>query len=72
MKGTIKRDILPENFDSLETFWEFWDNHSSADYEDLMVPVEAEIDLSSSKIYCAIAKKARLVTFRSYKYDNND
>lgn len=55
-KNTIERDILPENFDSLETFWEFWDNHSSADYEDLMEPVEAEIDLSSSKIYCAIAK----------------
>ena len=47
---------LPESFDSLEEFWEFWDTHSSADYEDLMEPVDVEIDISSHKIYCAIAK----------------
>ncbi|HOU11806.1 MAG TPA: hypothetical protein PKZ84_01700 [Anaerolineae bacterium] len=38
------RDTLPENFDSLETFWEFWDTHSSANYEDLMEPVEVIYD----------------------------
>lgn len=48
--------MLPENFNSLEEFWEFWDTHSSADYEDLMEPVDVEIDVSSSKMYCAIAK----------------
>lgn len=47
---------LPENFDSFEEFWEFWDTHSSADYEDLMEPVDVEIDVSSRKMYCAIAK----------------
>ncbi|MCB9099958.1 MAG: hypothetical protein H6632_10485 [Anaerolineales bacterium] len=47
---------LPENFDSLEEFWGFWDTHSSADYEDLMETVDVEIELTSSKIYCAIAK----------------
>ncbi len=51
-----QRDTLPENFDSIETFWQFWDTHSSADYEDCMEPVQVEIDLSSSKMYCAIAK----------------
>ncbi len=51
-----QRDTLPENFDTIETFWQFWDTHSSADYEDFMEPVEVEIDLSSSKMYCAIAK----------------
>jgi hypothetical protein len=51
-----QHDTLPESFDSIEKFWEFWDTHSSADYEDFMEPVEAEIDLLSSKMYCAIAK----------------
>jgi len=50
------KDALPENFDSFETFWNFWDTHSSADYEEFTEPVEAEIHLSSRKIYCAIAK----------------
>ena len=49
-------DKLPENFDSFEDFWTFWDAHSSADYEDSMEPIEAEIELSSDKMYCAIAK----------------
>ncbi|MFQ6100482.1 MAG: CopG family antitoxin [Anaerolineae bacterium] len=60
-----KRDLapskdLPENFYSLEEFWSFWDKHSSADYEDFMEPVEADISLSSSKMYCAIAKDVLL------------
>ena len=51
-----ERDPLPESFDSLEAFWQFWDTHSSADYEDLMVPVDMETELPSSKTYCAISK----------------
>ena len=51
-----KKDALPENFTSLEEFCEFWDTHSSADYEDQMTPVDAEITLSSEKVYCPIAK----------------
>jgi len=50
------RDPLPENFGTLEELWDFWDTHSSADYEDVMEPVEVEIDLSSSKVYCPVAK----------------
>jgi hypothetical protein len=49
-------DALPDNFNSLEELWEFWDTHSSADYENIMEPVEVEIDLSSSKVYCSVAK----------------
>jgi CopG antitoxin of type II toxin-antitoxin system len=55
-KGSATRDILPENFDTLEELWKFWDTHSSADYEDDMEPIEVEIDLSSSKMYCPVAK----------------
>ncbi len=51
------RDPLPESFDSIEDFSAFWDTHSTADYEDLMKPVEMEIELRSSKSYCAIEKE---------------
>jgi len=50
------RDTLPEDFGTLDELWEFWDTHSSADYEDLMEPVEVEIDVSSSRMYCPVAK----------------
>ena len=52
----MSKDKLPENFGTLEELQEFWDTHSSADYEDDMEPVEVEIDLASSKVYCPVAK----------------
>ena len=55
-KGQVPRDPLPEDFATIEELWSFWDTHSSADYDDIMEPVEVEIDLSSSKAYCPIAK----------------
>lgn len=51
----VVKDTLPENFNSLETFWEFWDTHSSADYEALMDDVEVEVTVERRKVYCAIA-----------------
>ena len=48
-KKTATRDALPENFTTLEDFWEFWDTHSSADYEDTMEAVavqDEDIDLT--------------------------
>jgi hypothetical protein len=59
-KDLTQSDMLPENFDSFEEFWRFWDTHSSADYEDFMETVEIDVDLSSSKMYCAIAKDVLL------------
>ncbi len=50
------KDVLPESFSTREEFSEFWDTHSTADYEEVMEPVEVEIDLASSKIYCPVAK----------------
>ncbi len=55
-KKVASRDLLPDNFASLEDFWGFWDTHSSADYEDVMEAVVIEPDLSSSKVYCPVAK----------------
>ena len=56
-KYTPPKKSLPDNFNSLDEFWQFWDTHSSADYEDIMEPVEVEIDLHTSKRYCAIEKE---------------
>lgn len=55
-KKSAPKDVLPESFSTLEELSDFWDTHSSADYEDVMEPVEVEIDLSSSKVYCPVAK----------------
>jgi hypothetical protein len=52
----IKHDQLPENITSLEEFWTFWDTHSTSDYEDLMEDVDIQIDVHSSRVYCAVAK----------------
>lgn len=49
-------DTLPENFDTLEELWEFWDTHSSADYEDEMETVGVEVGPSSSQVYFPVAK----------------
>ena len=55
-KQATQRDPLPEDFDSLEEFLAFWDTHSTADYEDQMEDVDVDIDIRSSKVYCAVAK----------------
>jgi len=55
-KESAPKDVLPENFATLEELSDFWDTHSSADYEEVMEPVEVEIDLSSSKVYCPVAR----------------
>lgn len=55
-KKQASRDVLPENFTTLEEFWGFWDTHSSADYEDVAEAVTIEMELSSSKAYFPVAK----------------
>ena len=51
------RDPLPESFDTLDEAGEFWDTHSSADYEDQMEDVDVEVHLSSTQVYCAIDRE---------------
>lgn len=41
-------DPLPDQFQSLEEAGEFWDTHSSADYEEYMKTVQFEVDLKRS------------------------
>ncbi|MBI3959923.1 MAG: hypothetical protein HY328_14015 [Chloroflexi bacterium] len=42
--ATSGRDPIPERFASYEEAGEFWDNHSTDDYEDLVQDVEVEFD----------------------------
>lgn len=42
------RDVLPESFDSIAEAAAFWDNHDSADYEDLMEDVEFDVNIANS------------------------
>ena len=55
-KRNSERTPLPESFGTLEEFWEFWDTHSTADYEDLMEEADMRVHVRSSKVYCALAK----------------
>ena len=55
-KQGSQQDTLPEDFDSLEEFWEFWDTHSTFDYEDFMEDVDVSIDIHTSKVYYPVAK----------------
>ena len=46
MRSTGKRRTpLPRTFPSEEAVGEFWDTHSTADYEDSLLPAEVTIDL---------------------------
>ena len=50
MAENRKRDPIPENFETLEDFWEFWDKHSLADYEDKLREIEVEVNLQDEEI----------------------
>ncbi len=40
-----QRDLMPESFGSLEEAGEFWDTHSTADYDDISREVHFDVDL---------------------------
>ena len=44
-ESNTKRDPMPDSSASIEEIIEFWDTHSTADYEDEMEEVSFEIDL---------------------------
>ena len=46
MKNTDKqRDPIPEEFGSEEEAAAFWETHSLASYQDLLEPVEVDVDI---------------------------
>ena len=40
-----QRDPIPESFANIEEAAEFWDNHSTADYDDLMRDVHFDVNI---------------------------
>ena len=44
-KSAKKRDILPVEFRSISEAANFWDNHDSTDYEDVMEDVDFQVDI---------------------------
>jgi hypothetical protein len=48
-KSKKERDPIPENFNTLEECWEFGDNHSLADYEDLLHEVNCRVNISKPR-----------------------
>jgi hypothetical protein len=38
-------DLLPDRFSSAEEAGEFWDTHSTGDYEDQLEPVDMKIEI---------------------------
>lgn len=56
-RGKKRRDPIPKNFKSLEEFQEFWDTHSTADYDDLMHDVEFKVNLKRRIVLVALEPK---------------
>ncbi len=56
-KKQKKRDPLPDEFPSLEAAGEFWDTHDSGDYEEYMIPVPSDTDLSPDAHHVAITDR---------------
>jgi hypothetical protein len=50
------RDEVPDEFASPAEAGAFWDTHDSGDYEEIMMPVDIELDLLEHKVYVAVAK----------------
>ena len=48
------RDPIPEQFASYEEAAEFWDTHSTSDYEDLLEEVNFEFDLKGRRFFVEV------------------
>ena len=70
-KRTKARDPLPEHFNTIEEAAEFWDTHSTADYEEYFKEVDCLFDIKKRTHFIsidgavydrirAIAKKKRI------------
>lgn len=57
MEKNKKRDPLPDEFQSLEEAGEFWDTHSSDDYEEFMQEAHFEVDLQRRSTEVRVSDK---------------
>ncbi|MEW6666603.1 MAG: CopG family antitoxin [Thermodesulfobacteriota bacterium] len=62
------KDVLPESFGSVEEAAEFWDEHDSMDYGDMLEEVSFQVDVKrrvhlvpvASNILASLREKARV------------
>jgi hypothetical protein len=66
-KNKSTRDPLPGPSASLDEIAEFWDTHSTADYEDMMTEVELDIDIREEKFAVAIVPELAEAVGRAAK-----
>lgn len=52
-----QRDPIPESFTSIEEAAEFWDSHSTADYDDLMHNAHFDVDIQRRSFLVPIEGK---------------
>ncbi len=55
-----RRDPIPEEFGSEEEAAAFWDTHSLASYEDLLEPVNADIEIERRHFEIEVEEKVFL------------
>ena len=61
------KDPLPEAFTSEEDAGEFWDEHSTADYEEYLEPVDMTIDIQTRHYMIEIDQDSFLALFQYSK-----
>jgi len=54
------REPLPEAFASEDEAGEFWDNHSTADYEEYLEPVDAVVDIKKRRFEIEVDRETFL------------
>ena len=52
-----RRDPVPEEFDSEEEAAAFWDSHSLAAYEDLLEPVDVDVEIERRHFEIEVEEK---------------
>lgn len=64
-RGRKVRDRIPESFANIEEASDFWDSHSTADYDDLMDDVDFKVDIQSRIFFVplegSVAKEIKLI-----------
>jgi hypothetical protein len=53
-KNNVKRDPIPDHFESIEEAGEFWDNHDFADYQDQTQEAEFTVDIQQRVFLTAL------------------
>ncbi|MCC7165370.1 MAG: hypothetical protein IT331_22920 [Anaerolineae bacterium] len=51
MEKNKKRDPLPDSFETIDEFVEFWDTHSTADYPEAFRPIKGKVNLERRRYY---------------------